>query len=463
MTRRGIRVRLLAAVGVAFVVGANIAWLNPDPEAEAYRPSEIPILWQYDADAGVEIVSAAYFPDAFLQYPERISRPGYPAAVHLLGRGVAAVAAPIRSLTPLEAAGAGYLLLKAIVVSAGCLAAFGLLRRCMDERAALLGAMLLVLHPLILEYSTTFHTTELQLLGAVLVLRAAAWAADRHDRRAAIGGDGWADSRDAGLVGLFAGLLMLVKPVLVAPLALLVALVVRRRPAEATVAGLAFVAPQVAAPVLLERAGIPYVSWELEEYGQGVWLLEAAREGPAAVVAEALGLLPALVVAVAEFHGVLLLLAVLAIWSGWVRLDGRAATVVVLMALAVVAQFIAVRRTTAYMTADVGLVVFGAAAAAIVRGLDAVTARPARRARNGPGPTVQRREHLPRGSGAVLAAWLALGLTVLGNLPWVAPWDQTGRDPAVLGNRLDILENPDRYSPEERARARGGVIVEPGV
>ncbi len=120
------------------------------------------------------------------------------------------------------------------------------------------------------------------------------------------------------------------------------------------------------------------------------------------------------------------------------------------MVLASVAQFVAVRRTAAYMTADVGILVFGAAGAAVVRGLDALPWRTG----TGPGG-------LPRGAGVVVGAWLLVGLAVLGNLPWVAPWDQQGRDPAVLQNQLDILEDPVRFSDEDRARARGGVIVEP--
>jgi len=441
---------LLAGVAVAFLVGANIAWLNPDPDAAAYRPSAVPVLWQYDADAGVEIVSAAYFPEAFLQYPERISRPGYPAAVHALGTVVAGLAAPLRDLTPLEAAGVGYLLLKVIVVTSAAFAAFGLLRRYVDPRAALLASLLLVLHPLVLEYSTTFHTTELQLLGAILVLRVALWGVERHDRRAAVGGPRWRGVADAAIVGGVAGMLMLAKPVLVAPLAVLAALVLFGRLLEAAAGAVAFVLPQVVAPVLLVAAGIPYRNWEVEEYGQGVWLLEAAREGPAALLRGATELLPDLVVAVAEFHGVLVPLAVLAVWSRWVRLDRRAATVAVLMVLASVAQFVAVRRTAAYMTADVGILVFGAAGAAVVRGLDALPWRTG----TGPGG-------LPRGAGVVVGAWLLVGLAVLGSLPWVAPWDQQGRDPAVLQNQLDILEDPVRFSDEDRARARGGVIVEP--
>jgi hypothetical protein len=131
----------------------------------------------------------------------------------------------------------------------------------------------------------------------------------------------------------------------------------------------------VLSPLLLAAAGIPYRNWEVETYGQGVWLMEAAREGPTTLFGAATRLLPDLVVAVVDFHGVLVPLAVVAIRSGWVRFDRRAAAVVVLMLLAAVAQFVAVRRSMAYMTADLGIVVFGAAAAAIVRGLDALAAR----------------------------------------------------------------------------------------
>lgn len=452
---------LLGSVAVAFVVGANIAWLNPAPDAAAYRPSAIPILWQYDADAGVEILSAAYFPDAFLQYPERISRPGYPAVVHAFGSVIAFVAEPIRPLSALEAAGAGYLLLKIVVLTSAALAAHGVLRRYVDPRAALLGSLLLLLHPLILEFSTTFHTTELQLVGSVLVLRMALWGVERHDRRAIAGGSRWAGIIDAATIGAAGGLLMLAKPVLVAPLAVLVALLLHRRFLEAVVGAGAFAVPQLLWPVLLESSGIPYRSWEVEEYGQGVWLLDAAGRGPSALFGAVLELVPELVVAAAEFHGILVPLAVLGLWSGWVRLDRRSSTVAVLMVLAAVAQFIAVRRTVAYMTADVAILVFGAAAATIVRGLDAVAARVTRAGAGAGSSGVAPPTLLPRGAGAVLGLWLALGLAAIGNLPWVAPWDQEGRDPEVLQNRLDILEEPERFTPEDRARARGGVIVEP--
>ena len=47
---------------VAFVISANIAWLNPtpnDPEKpRLYKThNKIPLFWQYNLDAGIEILT----------------------------------------------------------------------------------------------------------------------------------------------------------------------------------------------------------------------------------------------------------------------------------------------------------------------------------------------------------------------------------------------------------------------
>ena len=43
---------------IVFIISSNIAWLNPAPGKESYRPhNDIPLLWQYNYDSGIEILN----------------------------------------------------------------------------------------------------------------------------------------------------------------------------------------------------------------------------------------------------------------------------------------------------------------------------------------------------------------------------------------------------------------------
>ena len=73
---------LLLLVTFCFIIAANYAWLNPHPDSKVYKTTQnIPFFWQYNADAGVEILSAAYFPKIFHTYKSRMDRPTYPIVV----------------------------------------------------------------------------------------------------------------------------------------------------------------------------------------------------------------------------------------------------------------------------------------------------------------------------------------------------------------------------------------------
>ena len=110
---------LLAGV---FIISANLAWLNPqdtNPKVpRLYKTHEnIPLFWQYNLDAGIEILTAAYFPKIFEKDKTRIDRPAYPIIVNLLGKGVGMISSPFITLNKLEKAGIGYLLLKIMIFS----------------------------------------------------------------------------------------------------------------------------------------------------------------------------------------------------------------------------------------------------------------------------------------------------------------------------------------------------------
>jgi hypothetical protein len=61
----------------------------------------------------------------------------------------------------------------------------------------------------------------------------------------------------------------------------------------------------------------------------------------------------------------------------------------------------------------------------------------------------------------ILTVWFLVNVLSFVNFPWVHPFDQPARGSDILENRLEMVENPDAFTDEQRARARGGVIVEP--
>ncbi len=130
LSEKSARNWIIAAILLVFLISSNIAWFNPWPEKEVYKGVDsIPFMWQYNRAAGVEILSAAYFPDTFETYTDRINRPTYPLLINLTGRLIGFVASPVVELEPLERAGAGYIVIKLLVFFLGGMAMFRLVRR----------------------------------------------------------------------------------------------------------------------------------------------------------------------------------------------------------------------------------------------------------------------------------------------------------------------------------------------
>lgn len=453
----GRSVVLLASL-LTFAISANIAWLNPFPENEAYRMGPTPVLWQYNPDAGVELVSAAWFPEAFRLYPQRISRPLYPALVHGISLVVERVAEPVRPLSRIEAAGVAYAGLKLITVLVAGQAAFAVLRRRLDVETSVIGAVLLITHWHLIEYGAAFHTTDLQMTSTLAVLWIASIVKERRLARAPLNSR---RSKSAGLVdgfvaGLAVGLLLLAKQTLVAPLAVLAVLVLRRRFTLAASAIFGAVLPHLVYLGFLRVIGVSYVSWEVQEYGQGLWLVEAARQ-PMELAGEIMNSAISMVMQAGIFYGPVLGLAVVGLFIMSPRmLEADDRRWITLALFAAFAQYVAIQREVPYMTADLAVVVFGAAAIALTRlraGLVVMFATRGSSVRS----LVERKNFLI----IIVAAWLAHSVIVLANIPLVPPHQQLMRDPTVLENRRDILERPDRYSDEDRVRARDGVLVSP--
>ena len=101
---------------IVFIISSNIAWLNPRPDFYVYRTIEFfPFFWQYNVDSSTELLSAAFFPEYFIENPIRMSRPGYPVIVNLISNISYFIINPFLNTNYLYFVGASYLLFKFIL------------------------------------------------------------------------------------------------------------------------------------------------------------------------------------------------------------------------------------------------------------------------------------------------------------------------------------------------------------
>jgi hypothetical protein len=416
---RQVRIALVWTV-IAFLLGSHLAWLNPRPGFEIYRTLDgWPFMWQYNADAGMEIISAAYFPHAFREYPQRINRPLYPVAAWTLGQLVDLAIAPARlvlplpSLSPLERAGAGYILLKLIVHVAGAAALMSLLERRLSPLAAYFATGLVMVHPHTLSYVATFHTTELQVFVPVFVL----WMAAR------LGAPDGSRRWWVGLVAasLVTGVLMMGKQNFAVYAALLVWALTRRYWREAFVSVGAFLIPLGVYALFLRAVGLSYSNNEIAAMGQGRWVIDLLRGNPVVAYQTLADTLVAFGRNAVSFWGAFLLLCFLALGRSDRPLTAAHLWFLFLFAGATWAQYVAVARLDiTYMVGDLTLYVIGLAAWLVVDRWRVITR--------------------PAAAHAVITAALLLTLLGFVHIPWVSPWDQAYRDGDYLESRREAVE-----------------------
>ena len=131
---------ILILITFCFIIAANLAWLNPGPEKEVFKTTKTtPFFWQYNSDAGIEILTAAYFPKIFNTYKIRMERPTYPIVTKVIGELVGLFISPLRKLNPVEKAAAGHLILKLIIFTTFAIFTFKILCYFVPEKFSFFG------------------------------------------------------------------------------------------------------------------------------------------------------------------------------------------------------------------------------------------------------------------------------------------------------------------------------------
>jgi hypothetical protein len=404
-------------------------------------------MWQYNRAAGVEILSAAYFPQTYETYTDRVNRPTYPATIFLIGNIIGFVASPVMDLSPLEQAGLGYVVLKLLVFFGGAVAMFSVLRRWMSPEPSMLAALVMLFHAHSIEFVATFHTTELQVLTPIFMIWMFLRVADRFGDPAVL-----RRRRMLAVVvsSLAVGVLMLAKQNYAVYMAIILFAVYKRHWLESIVSVGVHLLPLAAYLLFLQVVDIPYVNHEAANYGQGVWVVDLLRQNPIMSLQQIVESLWQSLRHLMGFFSVWLLLA-----SGALArrrelgLNRDHLVFIGLFVFSTWAQIFAANRYYDYMVSDVALVVFGLGAWMLWSWLGRVASSVAA------SPDSARRWIVR----SVVSVWFIGNVLSFVNFPWVHPFDQPARSSDVLDNRLEMVENPDEFTDEQRENAQGGVII----
>lgn len=386
---------ILALVAVLMLAAANLAWLNPSPESEVYRTLDrIPVFWQYSDDAGLEVMTAAYFPEYFHKYNIRVSRPAYPAIVRTLGEGFGLLARPVVKLNPVMKAGLGFVAWNALFALISSWCAFRIFARFLTVPYALFGVALMLFHWETVLGTAMFHTTAAEYFTPVLIAYLALALGDTFTYRRAI------------LFSLLVGVMMLAKTNYATYLAVLAVAVLYLRLMPAAVSFAVHLIPLGLWLLFLRSQGLAYYNHEVEYYGQGQAFARALThfDVPTLATMVRAGMIDTLRYGFVFFN-LLLPFAAVGGWALRRRLGLPAWLFLAMLVSAVVVMISAAELPR--LVADLKFAVCGLAAA----GVAAIAARL---------PAL----HRPAVLSAVAGIWLLGNLAHLVHLPWVSPYQQ---------------------------------------
>jgi len=145
---------ILLTILLVFLISANKAWLNPDPNNGAIKVNKnIPIMWQYIADVKFDLLTSAYFFDYMkMEKPGnvnkfRINRPTIPAINFILSKPIHFFGNLFFNISKLESAAIAFLIVKFIFYLVCSLFMFFLIEKFLNSKIAMMGVFLFLTHP----------------------------------------------------------------------------------------------------------------------------------------------------------------------------------------------------------------------------------------------------------------------------------------------------------------------------
>ena len=154
----------------SFLISANIAWLNPFPDAILYKIFEnFPFLWQYNRDVPVEILSSTGFFEYFERDPTRMERPGLPLLAYILGHIFYLLNFNIINLPIIYFTAGSYVLVNFILHYLTSILLYKILKTFFSENLSKIGVIIFFLNYVTIRHFAEIHTNNMLLLTPVII------------------------------------------------------------------------------------------------------------------------------------------------------------------------------------------------------------------------------------------------------------------------------------------------------
>ena len=410
---------------ILFIIGANYAWLNPHPEFKVYKTLDFPFFWQFNPDAGVEIISAAYFPEAFRMYKDRINRPTYPFLVNSIGYFSRIILKPFKKISDVEAAGVGYIILKLILFLLASIILFNVFDSFFhDQSLSFFGVFLILFHPFSIEAFSTFHTFELQFINPILFSFFFFNLSRKYSHTKNI------------FFSIIVGILLLGRPNYAIYLSFLTFSLFDKYYLRAIVSFISHLFPLGLYYFFLNLNNINYVNHEIENYDQGIFILNYLKDFQFEQLFIELSKSLFFFIKSIFSHFYIVLLFIL---LGYKNLKVTKNHLIYLTAILFFTylQFLAARKyDIAYMVSDMSIFIVGV-------GLYAI----------------KNNSHFILNKNKIASVYFLISIFTLINLPLKNPYEFDFRSQEVLNQRKKMVEHPEKYSDIDRKNARNGVLI----
>lgn len=406
-------------------MGANYAWLNPQPKFKVYKTIEVPFFWQFNPDAGVEVISAAYFPEAFKMYKDRINRPSYPFVVNSIGNMIKFIISPIKKISAVEAAGIGYVLLKLLIFLLAGIISYNILENFLKNNyLSFLGVVLLYFHSFSIEAFATFHTYELQFISPIFFLSFYYSLSKNYSTRKNI------------IYSLIIGVLLLGRQNYAVYLSLLSLAIYEKQYLRSFISFLFHLVPFGLYLLFLNYNKIDYYNHEIQNYNQGFFILEYLKNYQFIdLIIEISKSVFHFIKSFATFFHIILLFLIFEIRK--IKFNKKELFLIVVSIIFLYIQFLASRKYEInYMVSDIYILVIFY----FLRSL-------------------KQNSFLYKNKNLLITIFCIIGLFTITNFPLRNPYNFEFRNSDVLNQRKDMIENFDEYSDKDRKNARNGVLI----
>ena len=419
---KSINLKYFVVLLIVFLISANLAWLNPrsnDPDKpRLYKThNTIPLFWQYNLDAGIEILTAAYFPKIFKKDNLRIDRPTYPALVNFFGKTTGLILKPFVNLNKLERAGIGYIILKILIYSSSIILARKILLNYFDEKTTFLAIFFTYANSHSIFYFTAFHTTELQFITPIFILFMFIYLIKNYSIIKNI------------LFSIIVGILMLAKPNYATYLAVIIFLLYKK---EWSIILISIFAHLI--PIFLYISLMKYLDYNFQlktatEFDQGSWLYEDLKNGNIYNVLKIAFLLIGeffikillaykLIIIIFSIFGFLLKYSIDKIKTDYLVFIG-------IFIFCTYFQMFVASRYVYYMTYDISIIIFSFAAFGIYQ----ITNK-------------FKNSNVKKFSiSIIMASYLIFNVVTFIQYPWVHPYNQVSKNSEALNAHLSKYDD----------------------